>query len=239
MNLYPAIDLLGGQVVRLQQGDYDQVTTYGSDPVAVASSFVDAGATWVHMVDLDAAKTGEGVNRDVIARVAAALSGRARLQVGGGVRTVDDATALRDAGVARVVMGSAAVANPSLVETVSQIVNVAVGLDHRAGIAATHGWTQSSGVAVTDLLSQFPTASAFVITDISRDGMLQGPDVEGLAHAVASTPIPVVASGGVGSIEHLEELSRIIGLDGAIVGKAIYEGRVSVVDALRVMGGLL
>jgi phosphoribosylformimino-5-aminoimidazole carboxamide ribotide isomerase len=239
MNLYPAIDLLGGQVVRLQQGDYDQVTTYGSDPVAVASSFVDAGATWVHMVDLDAAKTGEGVNRDVIARVAAALSGRARLQVGGGVRTVGDATALRDAGVARVVMGSAAVAHPSLVETVSQIVNVAVGLDHRAGIAATHGWTKSSGVAVTDLLSQFPTASAFVITDISRDGMLQGPDVEGLALAVASTPIPVVASGGVGSLEHLEALSRIIGLDGAIVGKAIYEGRVSVVDALRIMGGAL
>lgn len=236
MNLYPAIDLLGGRVVRLQQGDYDQVTSYGSDPVAVASSFVDAGATWVHMVDLDAAKTGEGVNRDVIARVAAVLSGRARLQVGGGVRTLDDATALRDAGVARVVMGSAAVADPSLVERASEIVNVAVGLDHRGGVAATHGWTKSSGITVNELLGQFPTASAFVITDISRDGMLEGPDLLGLAEAVALADAPVVASGGVGSLEHLRLLAGITGLDGAIVGKAIYEGRVSVADALRVMG---
>jgi phosphoribosylformimino-5-aminoimidazole carboxamide ribotide isomerase len=174
------------------------------------------------------------VNRPVIAQVAAALKGAASLQVGGGVRTVTDAQELSSLGVARVVMGSAAVAQPELVRQVSDIVPVAVGLDHRDGIAATHGWTESSGVSVFDLLSQFPTASAFVITDIARDGMLTGPDVDGLRRAVQSTTIPVVASGGVGDLSHLEDLAAIDGLDGVIVGKALYEKKFSVADALAV-----
>ena len=235
MNLYPAIDLLGGKVVRLRQGAYDDSTVYGDDPVAVAESFVAQGAAWVHMVDLDAAKSAEPVNRPIIAAVAKALAGRAQLQVGGGVRGTADAEALAHAGVNRVVMGSAAVANPSLVSVVARIVPVAVGLDHRDGIAATHGWTESSGLRVEDLLSQFPDAAAFVITDISRDGMLTGPDVDGLARAVASTSIPVVASGGVGTLAHIEELSRVVGLDGVIVGKAIYEGKLTVADAVKVL----
>jgi phosphoribosylformimino-5-aminoimidazole carboxamide ribotide isomerase len=232
MNLYPAIDLFGGKVVRLRQGEYDDSTVYGDDPVAVAESFVNQGATWVHMVDLDAARSGEPVNRGVISSVARALLGRASLQVGGGVRTLDDARALADAGVTRVVMGSAAVAQPDLVAFVSPFVAVAVGLDHRDGIAATHGWTESSGVRVEDLLPRFPTASAFVITDISRDGMLTGPDVVGLAAAVAQTTVPVVASGGVGTLAHISELAAINGLDGIIVGKALYEGRFTVAEAL-------
>lgn len=235
MNLYPAIDLLGGKVVRLRQGEYDDSTVYGDDPVAVALSFVDQGATWVHMVDLDAAKNAEPVNRPVIARVASAVAGRALLQVGGGVRKVSDAEELAKAGVHRVVMGSAAVAHPGLVAEVARIVNVAVGLDHRNGIAATHGWTASSGVSVAELLPQFPDASAFVITDISRDGMLTGPDIDGLADAVFSTSIPVVASGGVGTLAHLHDLSGIQGLDGVIVGKAIYENKFSVKEALAVL----
>jgi phosphoribosylformimino-5-aminoimidazole carboxamide ribotide isomerase len=234
VNLYPAIDLLGTKVVRLRQGEYDDSTHYGDDPVAVALSFVKQGATWVHMVDLDAAKTAEPVNRPVIAQVAAALKGAASLQVGGGVRTFTDAQELSSLGVTRVVMGSAAVAQPELVRQVSDIVPVAVGLDHRDGIAATHGWTESSGVSVFDLLSQFPTASAFVITDIARDGMLTGPDVDGLRRAVQSTTIPVVASGGVGDLSHLEDLAAIDGLDGVIVGKALYEKKFSVADALAV-----
>jgi phosphoribosylformimino-5-aminoimidazole carboxamide ribotide isomerase len=235
MNLYPAIDLFGGQVVRLRQGEYDDSTVYGNDPVAVAESFVEQGATWVHMVDLDAARSGEPVNRPIIAAVAQALQGRAQLQVGGGVRGEADAIALASAGVHRVVMGSAAVANPSLVEVVSRHVAVAVGLDHRDGIAATHGWTESSGVSVEELLQQFPTASAFVITDISRDGMLTGSDVEGLTRAVASTSIPIVASGGVGQLSHVEELAKIAGLDGVIVGKAIYEKKFTVAEAMAVL----
>jgi phosphoribosylformimino-5-aminoimidazole carboxamide ribotide isomerase len=232
MILYPAIDVFGGKVVRLRQGEYDDSTVYGVDPVATALSFVDQGATWVHMVDLDAARSGEPVNRSVIAAVARAIAGRASLQVGGGVRTEADAEALAAAGVTRVVMGSAAVADPSLVRRVSDIVSVAVGLDHRNGVAATHGWTESSGVQVDELLAKFPTASAFVITDIARDGMLTGPDVEGLAHAVSQTPIPVIASGGVGSLSHLAELATVIGLNGVIVGKALYESKFSVSEAL-------
>lgn len=235
MILYPAIDLLGGKVVRLRQGEYDDSTVYGEDPVAVALSFVEQGASWVHMVDLDAAKSAEPVNRRIIAAVAAAVSGKASVQVGGGVRSLEDAQALADAGVTRVVMGSAAVANPPLVEVVSQHVAVAVGLDHRDGVAATHGWTESSGRSVADLLPLFPTASAFVITDISRDGMLTGPDVVGLAESATSTSIPVVASGGVGTLAHLTELSRVQGLNGVIVGKALYEGKFTVAEAVQAL----
>ncbi len=235
MILYPAIDLLDGEVVRLRQGEYGDSTVYGSDPVEVARGFVDAGATWVHMVDLDAARSGRAHNRGLIAAVAGALAGRASVQVGGGVRTVDDARELRDAGVARVVMGSAAVNDPPLVEKVAGVVPVAVGLDHRAGNIATHGWTESSGRMVLDVLADYPSASAFVITDISRDGMLVGPDVEGLVAAAAATGVPVIASGGVGTLAHLRELAAFPQLGGVIVGKAIYENRFTVAEAVGVL----
>jgi phosphoribosylformimino-5-aminoimidazole carboxamide ribotide isomerase len=233
--LYPAIDLLDGEVVRLRQGEYGDSTVYGADPVEVARGFVDAGATWVHMVDLDAARSGRAHNRGLIGGVAAALAGRASVQVGGGVRTVDDARELRDAGVARVVMGSAAVNDPPLVERVAAVVPVAVGLDHRAGNIATHGWTESSGRMVLDVLADYPSASAFVITDISRDGMLVGPDVEGLVAAAAATGVPVIASGGVGTLAHLRELAAFPQLGGVIVGKAIYENRFTVAEAVGVL----
>lgn len=235
MILYPAIDLLDGEVVRLRQGEYGDSTVYGTDPVEVARGFVEAGATWVHMVDLDAARSGRAHNRGLIGAVAAALAGRASLQVGGGVRTVEDARELRDAGVARVVMGSAAVNDPSLVERVAGVVQVAVGLDHRAGNIATHGWTESSGRMVPEVLADYPSASAFVITDISRDGMLVGPDVEGLVAAAAATGVPVIASGGVGTLAHLRELAALPQLGGVIVGKAIYENRFTVAEALGVL----
>lgn len=235
MILYPAIDLLDGEVVRLRQGEYGDSTVYGSDPVEVARGFVDAGATWVHMVDLDAARSGRAHNRGLIGAVAAALAGRASVQVGGGVRTVDDARELRDAGVARVVMGSAAVNDPPLVERVAGVVPVAVGLDHRAGNIATHGWTESSGRMLLDVLADYPSASAFVITDISRDGMLVGPDVEGLVAAAAATGVPVIASGGVGTLAHLRELAAFPQLGGVIVGKAIYENRFTVAEAVGVL----
>ena len=232
MNLFPAIDLLGGRVVRLRQGDYDDTTFYGDDPVTTAVRFVDEGAAWVHMVDLDAARSGVGTNRPVMAAVAAALAGRARLQVGGGVRSAGDARELVAAGVSRVVMGSAAVENPALVDEVSRHVEVAVGLDHRDGTVATHGWTQSSGVMLTDMLGRFPSAAAFVITDISRDGMLAGPDTEGLAAAARVSPAPVIASGGVGTLDDLRALAAVPALAGVIVGKALYENRFTVSDAI-------
>lgn len=236
MNLYPSIDIRGGKVVRLQQGDYANETVYGDDPVTVAKSFVTAGATWIHIVDLDAARTGEGVNRGVISSVANALSGSARLQVGGGVRSVVDARQLSDEGVSRVVMGSAAVENPALVDEVARLVPVAVGIDHRSGIVATHGWTEASTLTVDEALTMFPSASAFVITDISRDGMLQGPDVDGLRFAVQSTTTGVIASGGVGSLDHIRQLAAIVGLAGVITGKALYENKFTVAEALRELG---
>ena len=151
------------------------------------------------------------------------------------MRTLDDARELRDAGVARVVMGSAAVNDPGLVEKVSHVVPVAVGLDHRAGNVATHGWTESSGRMVLDILGDYPSAAAFVITDISRDGMLTGPDVEGLVAAAAATTVPVIASGGVGTLDHLRDLAAGPGIEGVIVGKAIYENRFTVADAIGVL----
>jgi phosphoribosylformimino-5-aminoimidazole carboxamide ribotide isomerase len=235
--VFPAIDLRGGNVVRLRQGDYADETVYGDDPLAVAESFVAAGATWVHMVDLDAAKGDAAVNRPVISRVASALDGRARLQVGGGVRGVADAEALAAAGVARVVMGSAAVREPALVAEVTARVGVAVavGLDHRGGVLATEGWTRSSGVGLAEALGAYPTAACAVITDISRDGMLVGPDIEGLSNAARSAPMPIVASGGVGSIDDIVALTSIPNIAGVITGKAIYEGRFSLGEALRAL----
>ena len=232
IDLYPAIDLREGKVVRLLQGDYGQQTTYGDDPVAVARSFAEAGATWIHVVDLDAARSGSPVNRPVVAAIAAALEGMASVQTGGGVRSVSDAQALADAGVARVVMGSAAVADPTLVAAASELVSVAVGLDHRNGEVAVHGWTEGSGVQLADALGWFPAAAAFVITDIARDGMLTGPDVDGLALAARSTTVPVIASGGVAELSDLAALRAVPGISGIITGKALYEGRFTVAQAL-------
>ncbi len=231
-DLYPAIDLRGGRVVRLAKGDYDAETVYGDDPVAVAVAFADAGAPWIHVVDLDAARSGDPVNRPVVASIGRALEGRARLQNGGGIRSLDDVEALFDAGVSRVVMGSAAVRDPELVTVASAVMPVAVGLDHRDGELAVHGWTQGSGVHLDEALSMFPYAAAFVITDISRDGMLTGPDIDGLAAAVAATTVPVIASGGVASLADILALASIPGLGGIITGKALYEGRFTVRDAL-------
>ncbi|MGD9702428.1 MAG: HisA/HisF-related TIM barrel protein [Acidimicrobiia bacterium] len=233
--LYPAIDLRAGRAVRLHQGSYDEETVYGDDPVAIAVSFVDAGARWIHVVDLDAARSGDPVNRPIVAAIAGAVAGRAQVQTGGGVRTVADAHALADAGVARVVMGSAAVRDPALVAAASRVVAVAVGLDHRGGELAVHGWTEASGVQVDEALDRYPTAAAFVITDISRDGTLEGPDIAGLTIAAASSDVPIIASGGVGTLDDVIALGRIAGLAGVITGKALYEQRFSVVQALAAL----
>ena len=224
LDLYPAIDLLGGRVVRLRQGDYDDETVYDNDPVSVARQFADAGSTWIHVVDLDAARSGNPVNRPVVAALVEAVAGRSRIQTGGGIRSVDDARQLADAGVARVVMGSAAVSDPPLVATVGEIIPVAVGLDHRDGEIAVHGWTKGSGLRLEDSYALFPTAEMFVITDIGRDGMLEGPDVEGLARSADQAAAPVIASGGVSSLADIESLAKIPGLGGVITGKAVYDG---------------
>lgn len=232
IELYPAIDLLGGRVVRLRQGDYADETVYGNDPVSVARDFAAEGARWIHVVDLDAAKSGDPINRPVVAAIVAALDGMAQVQTGGGVRSLDDARELADAGVARVVMGSAAVSDPTLVEAASKIVSVAVGLDHRNGELAVHGWTEGSGLRLENAYVLFPAADVFVITDIGRDGMLAGPDLDGLARSAELAGAPVIASGGVSNLADIVALAQIENLGGIITGKAVYEGRFTVTEAL-------
>jgi phosphoribosylformimino-5-aminoimidazole carboxamide ribotide isomerase len=230
--LYPSIDLRAGRVVRLRQGDYARETAYGHDPVEVAGAFVEGGAEWIHVVDLDAARSGIAGNRAIIAAIAVAVDGRANVQAGGGVRTFDDAAALADAGVARVVMGSAAVADPALVDKVADRIAVAVALDHRRGVVAVEGWTSASTLSLAAGLERFGRAAAFVVTDIERDGELGGPDIVGIADAVAATPTPVLASGGVSSLDDVRALAAIPGLAGIITGRALYEGRFTVGEAV-------
>ncbi len=232
IELYPAIDVLGGRVVRLRQGDYADETVYGDDPISVAREFADVGARWIHVVDLDAARSGDAVNRPIVSAIAAAVAGRARVQTGGGVRSLDDVRELSAAGVARVVMGSAAVREPEIVAQASELVAVAVGLDHRAGELALHGWTEGSGLFLDDAYGLFPTAEVFVITDIGRDGMLRGPDLTGLGRSAERADVPVIASGGVSSIDDIAALARIPGLGGVITGRALYEGRFTLAEAL-------
>ena len=236
MQLFPAIDLRKGRCVRLFQGDFDQETVYGDDPVAVARSFVEAGAPWVHVVDLDASRR-DGSNKDLV--VAVAREAGAPVQTGGGVRD----GSLLDAGVQRVVLGSVAVEEPALVRELGERYpgRVAVGLDHWGGEVRTRGWEEGSGRRLLDLVRELEgeNVAAFVVTDISRDGALVGPDVEGYRELLAATEVPVVASGGVGTLEHLRQLAAVEAggrrLSGVIVGKAIYEGAFSVPEALAAL----
>lgn len=226
--LYPAIDLRAGRVVRLHQGDFDQETVYDDDPVAVARSFEAAGAPWIHVVDLDAARR-TGTNRDVVVAVARAVS--IPVQAGGGVR---DGSLLED-GVARVVLGSVAIDQPEFVRELAAAHpgRIAVGLDHRNGEVRVRGWEESTGRRLHDVARELalPGVAAFVVTDIARDGALVGPDLDGLGGMLRVTPVPVIASGGVGSLDDLRAL-RDLGVSGAIVGKAIYEGRFGVDQAV-------
>jgi phosphoribosylformimino-5-aminoimidazole carboxamide ribotide isomerase len=232
--VYPAIDLLGGRCVRLHQGDYGRETTYGDDPVAQALAFAAAGAEWLHVVDLDAARNGDPVNRPVIAEVARALAERGvPVQTGGGVRSVDDARQLAASGIARVVLGTAAVADPDLVDRVagSAGVRVAVGLDVRGREVAVKGWTEGSG-PLDEVLARFAGRphDAVVVTQIEVDGTGEGPDLDLYRELLPSQP-GLVASGGVGTLGHLRSLA-VLGVPGVVVGRALYEGSFTLEEAI-------
>ena len=241
-DLYPAIDLRNGRCVRLIQGDYDREVRYEVDPVEVATSFEKDGATWIHVVDLDAARSGESQNLDTIASIANAV--RIPVQCGGGVRTVEAARILYGAGVSRCVIGTAAVDNPEVVNDIAKLGHrVAVGLDVRGENVAVKGWETDSGLKILDLLPRYENAGveAVIVTQIVRDGMGTGSDVEGLAKVLASTSLEVIASGGVGALSHIAEL---VGLEvdgrslaGVIVGKSIHDGTIAVAEALAVIEG--
>jgi len=236
MDLYPAIDLRGGRAVRLYQGDYDRETVYNDDPVAQAQAFAAEGARWIHVVDLDAARSGRPVNRDVIGAIAAAVD--VPIQTGGGVRDEDAADELLDAGVTRVVLGTAALEQPALVRRLAGRMRVAVGLDARGREVAVRGWEKGSGRDLLDVAREFADCGvdALVVTEIGRDGTLEGPDLEGLGEVLAASEVPVIASGGVGSLADLTALAglEVEGrrLSGAIVGRALYEGAFTLTDAL-------
>jgi phosphoribosylformimino-5-aminoimidazole carboxamide ribotide isomerase len=239
MELYPAIDLRGGQVVQLTQGDFDRERVHGDDPVGVAKGFVAAGARWIHTVDLDAARTGAPVNRSLIGAIAAAVD--VPVQAGGGIRSAEAARALADAGVARVVMGTAAMEDPDLVATIASRQPVALGLDVRGREVAVRGWAQGSGVDWPEALQRLADAGAeaIVVTQIAVEGLMGGADLRGLAEVLSATPLDVIASGGVGTLDDLRALDLVAAgerrLAGAIVGTAIYEGRVDVAEAVAAL----
>lgn len=240
MDLFPAIDLRNGKCVRLYQGDYGRETVYRDDPISQAQAFVAAGAPWVHVVDLDAARTGEPLNRSVIAAIAAAIS--VPLQVGGGVRDDRSAKVLFDAGVTRVVVGTAALEDPGFVRRLAARHRVAVGLDTKGREVAVRGWVDGSGRDVVDVAAEFVDdgVEALVVTQIARDGTLEGPDLEGLAEMLVASPIPIVASGGVGTLDHIRSLVGLqVGtrqLVGVIVGRALYERQFTIEAAVAATG---
>jgi phosphoribosylformimino-5-aminoimidazole carboxamide ribotide isomerase len=232
MELYPAIDVREGKVVRLLRGDYSVQTVYDGDPVAVARRFDAAGARWIHVVDLDAARDGGEANLDVITAVCGAVE--ARVQTGGGVRSLEDALARFQAGAARVVLGSAAVEEPELVDelAVTHAGRIAVGLDARGTEVAIHGWEDATGADLVTLAQRFdrPGVGALIVTEIGRDGTLSGPDMSQLAAVLDAVDVAVIASGGVGTVDDLAHLDRR--LEGVIVGRAIYEGRFTVEEGI-------
>ncbi len=252
MDLYPAIDVRDGEAVRLTQGDFTRQSRYG-DPLDLARRFAAAGASWLHVVDLDAARTGRPVNRAVVLAMVAAVS--VRVEVGGGVRTEADVDQLLDGGAARVVLGTVAIDHPDQVRRMVRRHpgRVALGIDYRLGSdgrteVAARGWEQGSGRTVAEVVAEYADLelAAVVVTAIARDGTLEGPDLDGLATVLASTALPVIASGGVGGVSDVEALARLapssegsapVGgegrrLAGVITGRALVDGRMTVEEGL-------
>jgi phosphoribosylformimino-5-aminoimidazole carboxamide ribotide isomerase len=246
MDLYPAIDIRDGGAVRLTQGDFERQTDYG-DPVALAKTFAAGGAPWLHVVDLDAARTGDPTNRGTVLAITGAVG--IPVETGGGIRSEADVTELLQGGVARVILGTAILDEPDLVRRAASRFpgRVAVGLDYRVGPdgradVAVRGWEEGSGRTVVDVLDELSDVelAAVIVTAIERDGTLRGPDLEGLAAVLAATGLPVIASGGVGSAADLTALARLEvkargqarRLAGAITGKALVDGRMTVEEAV-------
>jgi phosphoribosylformimino-5-aminoimidazole carboxamide ribotide isomerase len=235
--VFPAIDLRGGKVVRLYQGDYDRQTTYGHDPLQQAREFEHAGATWLHMVDLDGARTGVMEHLDAIAWICRETS--LKVEVGGGVRNESAIDALLRAGVTRVVLGTAALRNWSWFESLmgnpTYRGRLVLGLDAKDGRAAVSGWEQTTDVRAVDIAKKvrdWPLA-AIVYTDIATDGTLAGPNVEQTAAMCEATHVPIVASGGVGMLAHLKQLAKLP-IQGAIVGRALYDEQFTLEQAIEV-----
>lgn len=238
MILYPAIDLKDGQAVRLLRGDMDKSTVFNTDPAAQAMEFVNAGCEWLHLVDLNGAFAGEPVNAALVEQILAQTNTPA--QLGGGIRDMKTIEAWLHKGLARVILGTVAVEQPELVRDAARAFpgQVAVGIDARNGRVATKGWAKETDVEVTELAKSFEDAgvAAIIYTDINRDGAMQGPNIEATAALAHAVSIPVIASGGVSSIEDLIALHDCgAALNGAISGRALYDGAIDLREALDVL----
>ena len=239
MFLYPAIDLLGGRCVRLRQGDYSRETVFSDDPPAVARQWVEQGADRIHVVDLDGAKAGKPVNGPSIRRIVEAAG--VPVQFGGGLRSDDDLAAAFDWGVRWAVLGTRALQDPAWVRTVARRHpgRIVLGLDAKDGFVATAGWLDVSRVKAVDLAKQVADAplAAVVYTDIATDGMMAGPNFDALAELRSAVDLPVIASGGVSTLDHLKRLADA-GTPGCIVGRALYEGAFALPSALALIRGV-
>jgi len=238
MNIYPAVDILKGQAVRLKQGRADDVTVYGQ-PLEMAQRWFNAGAQWLHVVDLDGAFGGAPANHDIVAQIARALP-KLRVQVGGGIRSMSVIESLFEAGVQRAVLGTSAVNDPKFTSEALKRYGdrIAIGIDARDGIARVSGWTETSQISAIDLARKLEQEGARLViyTDISRDGVLVGPNTESLKQMIDGTGLNVIASGGVSKLEDVRTLAAIrhSRLDGVIIGKALYEQLLTLEEALEV-----
>jgi phosphoribosylformimino-5-aminoimidazole carboxamide ribotide isomerase len=235
--IIPAIDLRGGKCVRLRQGDYAQETVFGDDPAAMARRWVGEGAAWLHIVDLDGARAGRPINTDSIRAIVAAAG--VPCQLGGGLRSEEHIAQALELGVARVVVGTRALQDPDWLEGLCGRYpgRVALGLDVRQGRVATSGWlevSETTALELTRRVGRLPLA-ALIYTDISRDGMLQGPNIAALAELASQAPLPVIASGGIATRDDVCRLAQL-GLAGCIIGRALYEGRLRLREVISIAG---
>lgn len=235
--IYPAIDLRNGKCVQLTQGDYNKETVFREDPVEVAKEWEQQGAQWIHLVDLDGAKEGHPVNDEMIGHIAKAVN--IPVQIGGGLRSMADVELLLERGVSRVILGTVIIEKPDFVEEAlrKHSDKVAIALDARDGFVATRGWLETSQVRADELALQLVDkgAGTFIYTDIAKDGMMGGPNVEAIVHLAQATGKNVIASGGVSELSDITRLAahRQDGVVGAIVGKAIYLGNIKLEEAIR------
>ncbi len=240
--LFPAIDLKGGQCVRLVKGEMDQATVYNDDPGDQARSFAETGFSWLHVVDLDGAFAGESRNGGAVDAILASANGRMQVQLGGGIRTLDHVEAWLGKGLARLILGTVAVRDPALVKKAARLFpgRIAVGIDARGGEVAVEGWAETSDMQAVDLARQFEDAgvAAIIYTDIDRDGVLAGINWDATIALAEAVSIPVIASGGLASMADIERLMQpdAAKLEGAISGRALYDGRIDAAEALALLG---
>ena len=243
MEVIPAIDLLNGKCVRLNQGNYNEVTKFNSDPVRQAQIWESQGAKRLHLVDLDGAKTGEPINDLTIKKISKSIS--IPIQLGGGIRDIDRAKELFDTGIDRIILGTIAIENPELVRVLSKEYpkKIAVGIDAKEGMVATRGWLKQSEISSINLAKQLNDLelAAIISTDISTDGTLKGPNVQALREIAEISINPVIASGGIGSIADLISLADIEseGIEAIIVGRALYDGSIDLKEALLTLKNLV